>query len=92
MLRGAAPYALFQSKCVIINSEVSIMNIKVTVIVTKEENWYVAKCLENSVASQGKTIEESLENLREALELYYEDNIPEDIKTPTFITTLEVAL
>ena len=68
------------------------MNIKVTVIVTKEENWYVAKCLENSVASQGKTIEESLENLREALELYYEDNIPEVVNAPTFITTLEVAL
>ena len=68
------------------------MNIKVTVIVTKEENWYVAKCLENSVASQGKTIEESLENLKEALELYYEDNIPEVVNAPTFITTLEVAL
>ncbi|MFY9312953.1 MAG: type II toxin-antitoxin system HicB family antitoxin [Tepidanaerobacteraceae bacterium] len=68
------------------------MSIKVTVIVKKEENWYVAKCLENSVASQGKTIEESLENLREALELYYEDNIPEVVNAPTFITTLEVAL
>lgn len=68
------------------------MNIKVTVIVKKEENWYVAKCLENSVASQGKTIEESLENLREALELYYEDNIPEVVNAPTFITTLKVAL
>lgn len=32
------------------------MNIKVTVIVQKEENWYVTKCVENSVASQGKTI------------------------------------
>ena len=68
------------------------MSIKVTVIVKKEENWYVAKCLENSVASQGKTIEESLENLREALELYYEDNIPEVVNAPTFITTLEVTL
>lgn len=68
------------------------MSIKVTVIVKKEENWYVAKCLENSVASQGKTIEESLENLREALELYYEDNIPEVVNEPTFITTLDVAL
>jgi predicted RNase H-like HicB family nuclease len=68
------------------------VSIKVTVIVKKEENWYVAKCLENSVASQGKTIEESLENLREALELYYEDNIPEVVNAPTFITTLEVAL
>lgn len=72
--------------------EVTFVSIKVTVIVKKEENWYVAKCLENSVASQGKTIEESLENLREALELYYEDNIPEVVNAPTFITTLEVAL
>lgn len=40
------------------------MSIKVTVVVQKEDNWYVAKCLENSVASQGKTIEESIDNLR----------------------------
>jgi predicted RNase H-like HicB family nuclease len=45
----------------------------VTVLVQKEDNWYVAKCLENSVASQGKTIEESINNLHEALELYYDD-------------------
>ena len=70
----------------------TFVSIKVTVIVKKEENWYVAKCLENSVASQGKTIEESLENLKEALELYYEDNIPEVVNAPTFITTLKVAL
>ncbi|SMP70874.1 type II toxin-antitoxin system HicB family antitoxin [Anoxynatronum buryatiense] len=68
------------------------MSIKVTVVVQKEENWYVAKCIENSVASQGKTIEESLVNLREALELYYEDT-PHDTDTvPTFITTVEVAI
>lgn len=68
------------------------MSIKVTVIVQKEDNWYVAKCLENSVASQGKTIEESIDNLREALELYYEDTIPESVNTPTFVTTMEVAI
>lgn len=67
------------------------MSIKVTVVVQKEDNWYVAKCLENSVASQGKTIEESIDNLREALELYYEDIIPESLNTPTFVTTMEVA-
>ena len=51
-----------------------------------------AKCLENSIASQGKTIEEALSNLREALELYFEDN--DDIPTTkqTFVTTLEVAV
>jgi len=70
---------------------VFILSIKVTVVVQKEDNWYVAKCLENSVASQGKTIEESIDNLREALELYYEDIIPESLNTPTFVTTMEVA-
>lgn len=68
------------------------MNIKVTVVVQKEENWYVAKCVENSVASQGKTIEESIENLREALELYFEDIPPENLNIPTFVTTMEVPL
>lgn len=68
------------------------MSIKVTVVVQKEDNWYVAKCLENSVASQGKTIEESIDNLREALELFYEDTTPEDVNVTTFVTTMEVAL
>lgn len=68
------------------------MSIKVTVLVQKEENWYVAKCIENNVASQGKTIEESLSNLKEALELYYENEKPETSQSQTFITTMEVAI
>ena len=43
------------------------MKIKYNIIVQKEEEWYVAKCIENSVASQGKNIDEALANLREAL-------------------------
>ena len=46
------------------------------VAIQKDESWYVAKCIDNSVASQGKTIEEALDNLKEALKLYYEDDIP----------------
>jgi len=66
---------------------------KVTAIVQQDDNWYVAKCLENSVASQGKTVEEAIANLKEALELYYED-ISSDIVEPrqTFVTTLEVTV
>jgi predicted RNase H-like HicB family nuclease len=45
-----------------------------TVYVMKEEDWFVATSIETGVASQGKTFEESLANLKEALELYYEDN------------------
>jgi predicted RNase H-like HicB family nuclease len=37
-----------------------------------EGDWYVAQCLEVDVASQGKTEREALQNLEEALELYYE--------------------
>jgi len=68
------------------------VKVKVTVIVQKEEEWYVAKCVENNVASQGKTIEESIENLREALELYYEDIVPDNPNSPTFVTTMDVTI
>lgn len=67
------------------------MHIKYNVIVQKEENWYVAKCIDNSVASQGKTIEEAINNLKEALELYYEDNEPV-IPKEVYITTVEVTI
>ena len=63
--------------------ELMTMSIRYNVVVQKEEEWYVAKCLDNNVASQGKTIEESLKNLKEALELYYENEeptIPKEIK------------
>ena len=43
-----------------------------TVTITKDDDWFVAKCLENSVASQGKTMDEAMDNLREAVALYYE--------------------
>jgi len=51
-------------------------------LVWKEDKWYIAKCLEVEVVSQGKTKKESLENLREALELYFEDE-PVFSKTPS---------
>ena len=46
---------------------------KFTAIITKEERWYVAHCIELGVVSQGKTIEEAQMNLKEAVELYLED-------------------
>lgn len=67
------------------------MSIKYNVIIQKEENWYVAKCLDNNIASQGKTIEEAMKNLKEALELYMQDEEPVKPKE-IFMTTLEVAV
>lgn len=43
-----------------------------TASVWREDNWYIAQCLEVDVASQGETEKEALENLEEALELYFE--------------------
>jgi predicted RNase H-like HicB family nuclease len=39
----------------------------------KEDNWYVAQCMEVDVASQGKTKDEALANLHEALELHFDE-------------------
>jgi predicted RNase H-like HicB family nuclease len=53
-----------------------------TAAVHQEEDWYVAQCLEVDVASQGRTIEEALSNLREAVELY-----PAEAPEPVFTAT-----
>jgi len=67
------------------------MNKLFTISIQKEGKWYVAKCLENSVASQGETMDEAMDCLREALSLYYEgETMP--IYPQTFVTTLEVAI
>ena len=44
-----------------------------TALLHKEEDMYVATCPEVGTASQGKTIEEAVSNLREATELYLEE-------------------
>lgn len=45
-------------------------------LVWKEGGLYVAKSLDIEVTSQGKTKKEALMNLKEALELYLEKDIP----------------
>lgn len=60
-------------------------------IVWKEDNLYVAKALEVEVASQGETEEQALENLQEALELYFEDNSNIEFSSGTFQSILRQA-
>jgi predicted RNase H-like HicB family nuclease len=55
--------------------------------VWKEGNWFVSQCLELDVASQGETEDEALANLREALELYFEE--PQATRPP-MLRTIEV--
>jgi len=54
--------------------------IELSAVVWREESIYVALCPEFDVASQGKSVEEALSNLKEALELYLED---EDVEKPS---------
>ena len=55
--------------------------------VWREGDWYVSQCLELDVASQGETEDQALENLKEALELYFE--APRATRLPR-IRTIEV--
>ena len=40
-------------------------------IVHREGDWYVSLCPEIDVASQGKSVEEAVANLKEAVELSF---------------------
>lgn len=62
-----------------------------TAAITHEAPWYVARCLEVEVASQGETVEEALGNLREALELYFEDAPAPDPGEPPIIVPVDIA-
>jgi predicted RNase H-like HicB family nuclease len=57
---------------------------RLTTVVTREDPWHVARCPEVEVTSQGRTIESALDNLREALELYFEDGATTGSALPAF--------
>jgi len=60
-----------------------------TAIIQKEEDMYVAKCAEIGTTSQGHTVEEAIENLKEATELYLEE-FPMKESSHPILTTFEV--
>jgi predicted RNase H-like HicB family nuclease len=60
-----------------------------TAIVHKEENLYGAGCPEAGTVSQGETIEEAIDNLQEATELYLEE-FPMKQSFRPILTTFEV--
>lgn len=48
------------------------MNRRFTAIIQQEQGGFVALCPELDIASQGDTVESARDNLREALELFFE--------------------
>ncbi len=69
---------------------------QLTAIIEREGDGYVSLCPEVDIASQGDTIEEARENLREALELFFETASPEEIQErlheEVYVTRVEVAI
>ncbi|MBU1853724.1 MAG: type II toxin-antitoxin system HicB family antitoxin [Candidatus Omnitrophica bacterium] len=72
------------------------MKYSLTAIIEREDNGYVALCPEVDVASQGDSIEHARENLREALELFFETASPEEVKNrlhgEVYVTNLEIGV
>ena len=62
-----------------------------TAVLYKEEDLFIAKCPQTETASQGKTIEEAIANLKEATELYLEIE-PLPIDSPPLITHFKVSI
>ncbi len=60
-------------------------------VIHREDKGYVAECPEVGTASQGLSIEEALENLREATELYLEE-FPGAGSVRPILATFEVAV
>ncbi len=60
-----------------------------SVVMYKEEDMYIAECPETGTFSQGKTIEQAINNLKEATELYLEE-FPLKRTTKPFLTSFEV--
>ena len=63
------------------------MKQRFTAVVSQEDEWYVAQCLEVDVASQGVSQVMALTNLREALELHFDE--PKATVVPS-VQTLEI--
>jgi len=70
------------------------MTHRLTAIIEREGEGYVALCPELDIASQGDSIEEARDNLQEALQLFFESASQEEIgrrlSGEVFVTQLEV--
>ncbi|MEA3411967.1 MAG: type II toxin-antitoxin system HicB family antitoxin [Pseudomonadota bacterium] len=72
------------------------MNRQLTAIIEREGDGYVALCPEVDVASQGSTVDEARNNLKEALELFFETasaaEIQQRMHSEVYVTNVEVAI
>jgi predicted RNase H-like HicB family nuclease len=66
-----------------------------TAIIEREDKLYVALCPELDIASQGSSVENALENLKEAVDLFLETADPKELKERrrehVFVTQFQAA-
>lgn len=53
--------------------EPAVRNLRLTAVIHREGDWYVANCLEVDAVSQGETLEHALANLRDVIEVFIEE-------------------
>ena len=72
------------------------MKKQLTAIIEREGDGYVSLCPELDIASQGDTIEDARNNLREAVELFFETASPNEIQArlheEVYVTQVEVSV
>lgn len=69
---------------------------KLTAIIEREGDGFVALCPELDIASQGNTVEVARDNLQEALELFFEtastEELTQRLHGDIFVTQVQVAV
>ena len=72
------------------------MTRQLTAIIEREGDGYVALCPELDVASQGDSVDEARDNLKEALELFFETASPTEVERrlhdEVYVTRVEIAI
>ncbi len=72
------------------------MNHRLTAIIEREGGGYVTLCPELDIASQGESIDLARQNLREALELFFESASESELARrhsgEVYVTQIEVAV
>lgn len=70
------------------------MTHRLTAVVRAEDGGFVALCPELDIASRGHSVEEARDNLREALELFFEHASPGEVAERlgggVFVSQLEI--
>jgi predicted RNase H-like HicB family nuclease len=64
--------------------------VTLSAVIHREADLYVAECPELGTVSQGSTIEEAVGNLKEATELYLEEQTEPITVAPAILTTFSI--